>query len=224
MIQIIKGRRCHIFRCSGTSCKYACQRFLDTTDANSTGNLQKHIKSCWGDEALAAADDAASMDDACERVVKSLNVSGLITASFERKGKGAVTYSTRQHTKAETRTELVCWVAESLRPFKIVKDRGFQSLMKTGRLHYYLPSPSTISRNVKTVFAQTRKRIAKLLQVCCYWARMVFLMNWTLTAGTRGQTELCNRLLDIPESSCIHGDYRPPRDSRRATLHPFGYC
>ncbi|KIK35542.1 hypothetical protein CY34DRAFT_60168, partial [Suillus luteus UH-Slu-Lm8-n1] len=62
------------------------------------------------------------------------------------------------------RAEIVHWVSESLRPFEVVKDRGFQSLMKTGRPEYYLPSPTTISRDVRLVFVWTRKRIAKMLQ------------------------------------------------------------
>jgi hypothetical protein len=61
--------------------------------------------------------------------------------------------------------EIVRWVAESMRPFKIVKDRGFQSLMKTGRPDYYIPSPETVSRDVKKVFVRCRQRIAKILQV-----------------------------------------------------------
>lgn len=36
--------------------------------------------------------------------------------------------------------------------------------MKTGRPEYYIPSPSTVSRDVKLVFARTRQRIAKMLQ------------------------------------------------------------
>jgi hypothetical protein len=56
-------------------------------------------------------------------------------------------------------------VAESMRPFKIVKDRGFVCLMKTGRPGYYIPSPETVSRDTKKVFARCRKRIAKMLQV-----------------------------------------------------------
>ena len=63
------------------------------------------------------------------------------------------------------RAEIVCWISESLRPFKIVEDRGFQCLMKTGCPEYYIPSASTVSRDVKLVFARTRERIAKLLQV-----------------------------------------------------------
>lgn len=57
------------------------------------------------------------------------------------------------------------WVSESKRPFKIVEDRGFHKLMKTGRPEYYIPSPQTVSRDVKKVFVRVRKRIAKMLQV-----------------------------------------------------------
>jgi hypothetical protein len=38
--------------------------------------------------------------------------------------------------------------------------------MKTGRPGYRLPSPQTVSRDVKSVFLKVRKRIAKTLQVC----------------------------------------------------------
>lgn len=57
------------------------------------------------------------------------------------------------------------WVAESKRPFKVVEDRGFQRLMKTGRPEYYIPSARTVSRDVKKVFVNVRKRMAKMLQV-----------------------------------------------------------
>jgi hypothetical protein len=36
-------------------------------------------------------------------------------------------------------------VAESKRPFKIVEDRGFQSLMKTGRPECHIPCATTVS-------------------------------------------------------------------------------
>jgi hypothetical protein len=126
---------------------------------------------------------AGTAKDARESVVKEIKGSGSITAAFERKGKGKVTFSHRQHTKTETksvtlpsqalmlypiiicRAEIVRWVAEDLRPFKIVEDRGFQKLMKTGCPEYYLPSPSTVSRDVRLVFVNARKRIAKMLQV-----------------------------------------------------------
>ena len=52
-----------------------------------------------------------------------------------------------------------------MRPFSIVEDRGFHALMKTGRPEYYLPSRSTVSRDVKEVYKKVRKRIGKMLQV-----------------------------------------------------------
>jgi hypothetical protein len=39
-----------------------------------------------------------------------------------------------------------------MRSFQTVKDRGFQSLMKTGRPGYYLLSPENVSCDVKKVF------------------------------------------------------------------------
>jgi hypothetical protein len=62
------------------------------------------------------------------------------------------------------RAEIVRWVCESKRPFNIVNDRGFRSLMKTGRPNYHIPSPITVSRDVKKVFVNARKRISKLLR------------------------------------------------------------
>jgi hypothetical protein len=164
-IEIIEGRRSHLFACAGNGCKYTCRRYLDKGDSNSTGNLRKHVRTCWGEEALQAAENMENVNHAREKVVNVLKQSGSIPVIFERNGKGKVTYLTRQHTRTETRMELIRWVAESLRPFAIVKDRGFQSLMKTGWPHYYLPSPMTVSRDVKTVFARTHGRIAKLLKV-----------------------------------------------------------
>jgi len=36
--------------------------------------------------------------------------------------------------------------------------------MKTGRPEYYIPSPSTVSRDIRLVFANVRKQMAKMLQ------------------------------------------------------------
>jgi hypothetical protein len=159
-----KGRRYHAFQCGGKSCRFVCKRFLDKGDLNSTGNLRRHATKCWGEEALRIAEEAIDIDEA-RKAMKLLKETGNISIAFERKGKGKITYSTRQHTRTETRVELVRWVAQSFRPFKIVSDPGFQTLMKTGRPGYYLPSPATVAWDVKTVFAKACSQIAKLLQV-----------------------------------------------------------
>lgn len=67
--------------------------------------------------------------------------------------------------RCDNSAEIVRWVSESMRPFKIVSDRGYQCLMKTGRPDYYIPSPETVSRDTKQVFVKCRQRIGTMLQV-----------------------------------------------------------
>jgi hypothetical protein len=165
-VDYVEGRRSHNFICLAKHCKgksRIVKRYLDKGDCKSTSNLRKHAKKCWGSDMVAEADEAKNADEVRKTTVKGTLLPGLITAAFERTGKGTVTYSHRQHTRSESRAEIVRWVSESLRPFSTVSDRGFQSLMKTGRPGYYIPSPTTVSRDVKLVFCNTRKRVAKLL-------------------------------------------------------------
>ena len=61
--------------------------------------------------------------------------------------------------------EIVKWMAESFRPFALVADGGFKTLMKTGRPEYYIPSPSTVSRDTKQLFRRSRVGLARFLQV-----------------------------------------------------------
>ncbi|KAN0085982.1 hypothetical protein V8E55_007116, partial [Tylopilus felleus] len=140
----IEGRRTHEFKCMACGCKATIRRFLDTKDARSTGNMRKHVRVCWGQEILDAADKAKDVSDVHGKIISTYLRNGSITTAFERKGKGKVTYSHRQHTQHET--------------------RGFQSLMKTGRPEYYIPSHQTVSRDVRLVFAHTRKHVAKILK------------------------------------------------------------
>ena len=56
-------------------------------------------------------------------------------------------------------------MSEDLHPYKIISNHGFLTLMKTGRPTYYIPSPMTVSWDVKLVFARTCQRIANMLRV-----------------------------------------------------------
>jgi hypothetical protein len=126
-------------------------RFLDKGDAKLTGNMWKHARKCWGEDVVAHADKASNANEVHWTTVKGSLDPQSIMAVFEQKGRDKVTYSHLQHTKSETQAEIVQWVSESKRPFNIVNDRGFQLLMK-GRPNYYIPSPTTISQDVKHVF------------------------------------------------------------------------
>lgn len=57
------------------------------------------------------------------------------------------------------------WVSEDLCPYSIVNDRVFKSLMKMGRPDHYIPLPSTVSHDMRLVFAQTRQHVATMLRV-----------------------------------------------------------
>ena len=122
------------------------------------------------------------------------------------------------------RAEIVRWIAESKRPFQIVNDRGFQSLMKTGRPEYHLPSMQTVSRDVKRVFVQARKRIAKMLQV--RWATIYDLKKLydLLMIGIRGSIEFCHRRVDIPQPQSICGIHSPFRTWGSTGINAPRYC
>ncbi|KAL6307931.1 hypothetical protein BKA93DRAFT_714467, partial [Sparassis latifolia] len=154
-IQVDEKMHAHayIFHCMNRGCKMKIAWWMDKGDKSSMGNLRKHIRKCWGEEALATADMMKTADDARPAVEKFAQ-SGSITASFERKGKGKITYSVRQHTRTESR----------LHPFAIVEDHGFQNLMKTGRPEYWIPLRWTVARDVHKVFARCRTWVARMLQ------------------------------------------------------------
>ncbi|KAI0654968.1 hypothetical protein C8Q70DRAFT_924656 [Cubamyces menziesii] len=75
---------------------------------------------------------------------------GPISMYFARKNKGTVTYSHVQHTREEGDT---------------VYNPGFLRITKTGLLGYWVPSPSMVLCDTKTVFTRTCECIARLLQV-----------------------------------------------------------
>ncbi|OJT01922.1 Zinc finger BED domain-containing protein RICESLEEPER 2, partial [Trametes pubescens] len=146
-------------------------------DASSTRNLLRHAKLCWGKEALAAAKEARDLDEIRDKIIGSIKKNGSITAAIKHKGKGE-TYSHRLFTKIEMRTECMKWVMESLWPFQIVRDPGFLRLVKMGRPGYYVPSPSTVSRNARVIFVHTRVRLAHFLRR--YAGRLNFATDtWT---------------------------------------------
>ena len=182
-IEYINKQHCHLFGCLAKGCKHKVWQYLDISDKVSTGNMRKHVRSCWGEDILKTICKAKTLTAACNGV-KNYTDKGSITATFKQKGKGKPTYSHKQHTQAETkyvaissgtglrslipwfqRAEIVWWIAESLWPFKMVQDQGFQCLMKTGRPEYYIPHPTTISHGIRLIFANMHKRIAKMLRV-----------------------------------------------------------
>ena len=103
-IEYVNGRKCHVFSCKGRSCKHTIRRYLDTTDAKSTGNMVKHARKCWGEDSVnQVLQIVKNARDAREGPVKSLLETGTITSAFQHTGKGKVTYSHRELTRTETK-------------------------------------------------------------------------------------------------------------------------
>lgn len=109
-ITYVDGRRVHVFKCISKSCMgkgrnpRLVNRYLDTGDRKSTGNLRKHAKLCFGDDAIRDADaikDVQAMRNILAKNPDQLR-DGSISAVLERAAKNKkVTYSHRQHTKTE---------------------------------------------------------------------------------------------------------------------------
>lgn len=99
-IEIKNGRRAHLFECFNKGCKSRLvRRFVEDS---STGNLRRHAEKCWGAafmDTLSQVGDKAKQREMAEKYARD----GTITASFERTGKGKVTYSLRHLTKEESR-------------------------------------------------------------------------------------------------------------------------
>ena len=109
-IVTIDGRHVHEFQCTASNCK-GCgkdprivRRYLDKSNQNSTGNLRKHVRHCWGDEILCGADKCGDLESTREGLNRcKKDVDGSITTAFERIRKGKITYSHCQHDKTQTR-------------------------------------------------------------------------------------------------------------------------
>ena len=65
------------------------------------------MKKCWGNNTVSAGYKANNANKVCKSTVKDHLNPQLITAAFERKGKGKVMYSHQQHMKIESRAERV---------------------------------------------------------------------------------------------------------------------
>jgi hypothetical protein len=106
-IEYKSGRRCHVFECAAGRCRGRngrnIFRFLDKGDANSTSNLLRHAKICWGTEAVEAASATRDLDAARDVLAKTKLRDGTILAEFQRIAKDKVTFKHTQHTTTEAR-------------------------------------------------------------------------------------------------------------------------
>jgi len=104
-IKYVNGRKVHIFECAAKPCLKGkfIRRFLYTGNSSSTSNLRHHVKNCWGEDCLSAADQVCDVKTLRQTLNNHKPSNGLLTTAFEWLGKGVVTYSHCQHTKIKAR-------------------------------------------------------------------------------------------------------------------------
>ncbi|KAE9399638.1 hypothetical protein BT96DRAFT_768552, partial [Gymnopus androsaceus JB14] len=136
----------------------------ETHHPSSKGNLTKHAKRCWGDEAVAAAKDSTL--EKTKDAIKNLGrkSQSKLTSMLQTVKGWWQSFSTRPPEKETIRVVTARWVAESARPFRIVQDRCYRWLQKEGRPKHYVPSKETVARDVKKLYEKTKEKLAAELQ------------------------------------------------------------
>ncbi|KAJ7050239.1 hypothetical protein C8F01DRAFT_1001087, partial [Mycena amicta] len=156
-IEYRKGQLHHVFTCAARNCKKKIARNQTTMDKHSTQNLRSHAKKCWGEDNILAAEKVQNLNEA-RRVLRASTgaTNQRLTDIFKAHAvNDGETFSHVPLTKEQSRC---------LRPFCIVKDRAYRFLMKSGRPSTYIPSPSTVARDVNELFTKTRDRIKNHFQ------------------------------------------------------------
>ncbi|PIL31007.1 hypothetical protein GSI_05700 [Ganoderma sinense ZZ0214-1] len=97
-----KGWQSHVFAYAAKGCKMKVQRYLDTGDRASSGNLFKHACLCWTDKVVNHAVELGSADIIREEVMKATLRSGSIMEFFEKKNPKKLTFSHWPLTKAKS--------------------------------------------------------------------------------------------------------------------------
>ncbi|KAJ6615157.1 hypothetical protein B0H10DRAFT_1718280, partial [Mycena sp. CBHHK59/15] len=136
----------HIFTCSARNCKHTIARNQTTKDSKSTKNLRLHAKKCWGEDNVLAAEKVKSLGEACKLLKENSGVRNQrLTDIF--KAHAAAGGKSFSHV-----------------PLTNEQSRAYRKLMKSGRPSAYIPSPTTIARDVKLLFNKTRERLKRHFQ------------------------------------------------------------
>jgi hypothetical protein len=143
--------------------------------------MRDHIPVCWGEEVWNEA-KTMELDPAKDVVKKFKTMKNVkLTEMFARIPGSKETYLLSPPSHEEIQYDSSCllcslanpvasvtiarWVSESMRPFRIVRDRGLHWLCKTGRQNFYLPDNATVAKDVKFLYGWSERHLAEELQV-----------------------------------------------------------
>jgi hypothetical protein len=77
------GHKMHEFTCLQKHCHQKIVCYLDTKDAQSTGNMCQHVKKCWDEGILTVAESIKDANEACSRIIHNFLKTGKFIKMFE---------------------------------------------------------------------------------------------------------------------------------------------
>jgi hypothetical protein len=81
--------------------------------------------------------------------------------------------------------KLALWAVRRHRPFAIVADPEFIDILIDLNNKVTVPSPTTLSRDVREIFSMSRLKVASILQVCFLCIRVRGVDNKSLAVLPR---------------------------------------
>ena len=184
-----------------------CQMLSQTTCA-AMSNLKSHVVRCFGQHLVKSA-LKKTQPGGCDES---------IFAVFTHQGQPPIKISHCAHTTEESRwvlhlyfecshlwnfrAHIARWCAEISHPHRIIKDHQFDILIKAGYPGTSLPSPMTVSHNIRATFECCYEHIDTILKVSLWICIMDCLFN--LCIGTLWACTFCNWCVDIPKLPGLH--------------------
>lgn len=113
-----------------------------------------------------------------------------------------------KYTQARHRLNIALWVANCYRPFSIVQDEELLRIFTELNPNCVTPSRHTVSRDVKEIFAISRKEVGELLRVCVVLSYLWFMktQQWRnrFCLEISRQTPYCCGWMDFAQRDCIY--------------------
>ena len=201
LVQYEKGWKFDVFQCAAKKCKGhgTVHWYLDSKDRTATSNLKTHALKCFGTDAVNAAANNTQSHGRDGTIFTAFAHPGQqyhTMLSLRRKMSKIIMLSTCFSSWHDfVSAQIARWCTESNWPLKIVTDWAFAVLMKSGHFGTTIPSPMTVSWDIKSAFERCREHIDHILKACL--GSQVLFCYLHSTIGTFGSCSLQYWCLDF---------------------------
>jgi len=158
-----------VLQSKGLKGVHSIQHFQDLKDHAATSNLRSHTIRCFGQEAIDAAFNGTHPKARNQSLLhlhnKANNSSRSLTMHIQRLNLSEYHLNCWDPFWLISSAYISWWCTENNCPLHIVKDQHFEVLIKVGQPTTYIPSPSTVSQDIKAVFEKSWECIDKILKV-----------------------------------------------------------